>query len=506
MIEFTGERFVPTESGEIRYEHMHRYAWAATLCKGKDVLDIACGEGYGSALLAGDARSVIGVDISQAAVAHAQATYAKPNLRYQVGSATAIPLPDASVDVATSFETVEHLAQQSEMLCELRRVLKPNGLLIISSPNKQVYSYDRDYANEFHVKELYFDEFDALLKEQFPAVTYLGQRLITSSMVLPLEGKTAQYDALTLRGESISEETADATDVMYFVAVCGSDPSLLPSVRSSMFVEENLDLYSITQKTLRWASSLDKESIAVSGRLGALQAEFDERTAWAVKLNAETDALRQEAGALRQEAGRKAEELSAFRQRHADLERHLAAVRRSLSWRATAPLRMASRVLRGEWSTIRSMVKPHAVRWGKDAYRKLPVSRRLKDGIVSAVYRVAGPLFEGVVHYEVWRRHQASEPLAPLGRGPVLASEYAEVLASLRFDAIAHPDVSIIIPTYGNLSHTLSCVRSIALHLPKPNRKTMPHQVGGQWPAKDHRVLQRMFRHRTPAKTRLCAQ
>lgn len=453
MIEFTGERFVPTESGEIRYEHMHRYAWAATLCSGKDVLDIACGEGYGSALIANDARSVIGVDISEAAVAHAQATYAKPNLRYQVGSATAIPLPDASVDIATSFETVEHLAQQSEMLSELRRVLKPNGLLIISSPNKQVYSDDRNYVNEFHVKELYFDEFDALLKEQFPAVTYLGQRLVTGSMVLPLEGKAAHYDALTLKGDSISGETAPVADIMYFVAVCGADASLLPSARSSMFVEEDIDLYSIAQRTLRWASALDKTAIELSERLGALQAEFDERTAWALKLNNESE--------------RRGEELSGLRQRHGDLERTLALMRRSLSWRVTAPLRMASRVVRGEWSTIRAMVKPHAVRWGKDAYRKLPVSRRWKDRIVSAVYRVAGPLFEGVVHYEVWRRHQGSAPLTPLGKGPVPKAEYAEVLASLRFDAVEHPDVSIIIPTYGNLSHTLSCARSIALHLPK---------------------------------------
>ena len=76
MIEFTGERFIPAESGEIRYEHMPRYGWAAGLCEGLEVLDIASGEGYGSALLARHAKSVVGVDISEEAVAHAQGVYA----------------------------------------------------------------------------------------------------------------------------------------------------------------------------------------------------------------------------------------------------------------------------------------------------------------------------------------------------------------------------------------------------------------------------------------------
>ena len=91
MIDFTGERFVPTESGEIRYEHLHRYAWAAGLCQGKDVLDLASGEGYGSALLAGSARSVLGVDLSPAAVAHARRAVEPP-----VATAVAgVPVPAA---------------------------------------------------------------------------------------------------------------------------------------------------------------------------------------------------------------------------------------------------------------------------------------------------------------------------------------------------------------------------------------------------------------------------
>lgn len=138
----------------------------------------------------------------------------------------------------------------------------------------------------------------------------------------------------------------------------------------------------------------------------------------------------------------------------------------STSWRVTMPLRMASRVLRGEWSTLRAMLAPHAVRWGKRAYGSLPLSRNAKDRLVQVAYRVAGPLFEGVVHYEVWRRQRDKAPPKPVGEGPVPAERYDEVLASLRFDGVEAPEVSVIIPTYGNLRHTLSCLRSIARHLP----------------------------------------
>lgn len=423
MIDFSGERFVPTEGGELHYEHMHRYAWVATLCQDKDVLDIACGEGYGSALLANSARSVMGVDISPAAVAHAQGAYTKPNLQYQVGSAAAIPMPDACVDIAVSFETVEHLTQQTEMLSELRRVLKPNGLLIISSPNKKVYSDDRNYVNEFHVKELYFDEFEALLKTQFPAVKYLGQRFAIGSMVLPLEGFEDQYKALKLSDNGVSCETMAPTEIMYFVAICAANSALLPPLQTSFFVEEKIDLYAESQKMLRWASSLDKE--------------FKERTAWAMLLN---------------------EENASLRHRQAELER-------TFSWRIALRLSRAEDGLRARISALASKLKSAILVWGRRAYHRLPVPRRVKDLVVGAVYRIAGPLFEGVVHYEVWRRRRG-RTLVPRGKGPVPAAKFEEVLTALSFPVVKQPEVSIVIPTYGNLEHTLSCVRSIAEHMP----------------------------------------
>ncbi len=133
-MKFTGERFIPTEQGRIRLEHYHRYAVVQDIVAEKDVLDVACGEGYGSSFMADVARSIVGVDISLEAVQYASATYQKSNLSFRQGSATSLDFADATFDVVVSFETIEHLLEQAQMLAEIRRVLRPDGVLVISSP------------------------------------------------------------------------------------------------------------------------------------------------------------------------------------------------------------------------------------------------------------------------------------------------------------------------------------------------------------------------------------
>ncbi|MGD9265032.1 MAG: class I SAM-dependent methyltransferase, partial [Lysobacterales bacterium] len=136
-LHFTGERFMPGLAGEIGYEHWHRYVVARRFCEAKTVLDVACGEGYGSHMLAAVANHVTGVDISEDAVAHATGQYGgRENLEFIQGDCEKLPLPDNSVDVAVSLETIEHLEAQEAFVGELRRVLKPGGLLVMSSPNK----------------------------------------------------------------------------------------------------------------------------------------------------------------------------------------------------------------------------------------------------------------------------------------------------------------------------------------------------------------------------------
>ncbi|MGC4042589.1 MAG: methyltransferase domain-containing protein [Armatimonas sp.] len=174
MLESSDERFDKNQYGRFRCEHLHRYQLAAALARGKDVLDIASGEGYGSAALAQVARSVVGVDIAPDAVEHAARTYTQPSLRFLEGSCDAIPLSDASVDLIVSFETIEHHDRHEEMMVEFRRILRPGGLVLLSSPNRDIYS--ADHVNPFHVRELSRAELSELLGRHFAHVQITGQR------------------------------------------------------------------------------------------------------------------------------------------------------------------------------------------------------------------------------------------------------------------------------------------------------------------------------------------
>lgn len=229
-MEFTGERYCPQIRGEIALEHYLRYVLAASLAGGKDVLDMASGEGYGSFLLAGRARSVVGVDVSREAVDNAAATYATPNLRYLAGDAAAIPLPDASVDMVVSFETIEHHDRQEEMMAEIRRVLRPGGLLMLSSPERAV-NEDACGRNPYHVRELYRHELEALIRRYFPHCAFWGQRTVFAAV---LAGEDAAGSA-ALRTWPVgarmdSDAAVQGLDAPKFHIVLASDAAALPSL------------------------------------------------------------------------------------------------------------------------------------------------------------------------------------------------------------------------------------------------------------------------------------
>ena len=233
-LEATGERFLPEMQGTIALEHLHRYAMAKDFAAGKVVLDIACGEGYGSAVLAGAAARVYGVDIAPDAIAHAKAKYQRPNVEFLTGRCADIPLADGAVDLVVSFETIEHHTEHKEMFAEIKRVLRPGGLMIMSSPDKLEYTERANHANAYHVKELYAEEFQQLVERYFTHVAILGQRVLYASAILPSgrPGESIHYH----REHGAGIQSAHGLMRPCYQVAVASDAAM-PSLAGSLFEE-----------------------------------------------------------------------------------------------------------------------------------------------------------------------------------------------------------------------------------------------------------------------------
>lgn len=272
--EFTGERFVPGVDGEIVYEHVHRYAFARALVQGKRVLDAACGEGYGSALLAPAAASVTGVDIDADTIAHARERYqAVGNLAFVSGSVAALPLADASIDVVVSFETIEHLPAdlQPRMLAEFARVLAPGGCIVLSAPNRVEYSDKRGYANPFHLHEHDRAELDTLLAAHFPARRFFRQRLWLGSTIWREGGERSTMTAYV--GDSSNVTDAPPPEAMYYLILAAAHEAALPRQVPgvSLFCDA-------AETELTRAHAAAREAIRLDGILGERTAMLDRKT------------------------------------------------------------------------------------------------------------------------------------------------------------------------------------------------------------------------------------
>ncbi|WP_200882927.1 glycosyltransferase [Cellvibrio mixtus] len=139
----------------------------------------------------------------------------------------------------------------------------------------------------------------------------------------------------------------------------------------------------------------------------------------------------------------------------------------SRSWKITLPMRVLGRILRGETKVLAASAKPRLQRFARSVHKNLPLSPRIKNMLAGVLYRIAGPMFEGVVHYEMWRRSGRPDVPALAIQGVVARDEIQTALKTLVVPHSDSPVVSVIIPSYGNLPVTLTCLMSIARHVPK---------------------------------------
>jgi len=180
-MEFTGERVVPGKTPLNTYEeHLERYKFAVSHVAGKIVLDVACGTGYGTQIMAPKAKRVTGIDIDRETIAYAQANFPHPRAIYQVGDVQSLPLPTGSIEAVVSFETIEHVRDGEKCIREAWRVLKRGGIYLASTPLRTTTEMIKlsvgPFVNIFHAREYSLDEFIVMLKQYFPRIILFGQR------------------------------------------------------------------------------------------------------------------------------------------------------------------------------------------------------------------------------------------------------------------------------------------------------------------------------------------
>jgi SAM-dependent methyltransferase len=289
MVEFTGERVVPGQvEPDLWNEHLARYAFAARFAEGRRVLDAGCGTGYGSAELARAAASVTGLDVSREAIEWARGHYPTP--AFLNGSCAALPFRAGAFDLVVAFEVIEHLHQQTSFLAECRRVLAPDGLFIVSTPNTLYYAEARATAgpNPFHEHEFEAAEFEAALRAQFANVSLLLQNRSECFAFYPPSGWHG--------GETVAEPGADrAEEANFFVALCSN--AALPAFEPLVYVPRVANLLRERERHIK-----------------KLQSELAQKERWLAEVTGERDRaleLARETEAVLEQSNRWAEQVSA---------------------------------------------------------------------------------------------------------------------------------------------------------------------------------------------------
>jgi SAM-dependent methyltransferase len=296
LVEFTGERVIPGQvNNDLWSEHVARYAFASRFADGKRVLDAGCGAGYGSAELAQSALQVTGLDIAPDAVEYARATYPIPNLLFLVSSCNATPFRPNSFELVVAFEVIEHLQDYRAFLNECARVVTPQGLFIVSSPNKSYYAESRAKTgpNPFHEHEFEADEFVSELSRVFSNVRLLLENRVESFAFHPAR-------TFWPAGVRIDGGGGTAAEANFLIGLCSF--GRLPDPQSFVYVPKAANLLREREqhvqlleqqlaRTKKWLAEAQAERDALLDLYRKQTDELLDRTRWAEKLGAELDAL-----------------------------------------------------------------------------------------------------------------------------------------------------------------------------------------------------------------------
>lgn len=284
------ERFEPAETGgRILYEHLHRYAICRDRVAGQRVLDVACGAGYGTNILAQVAAHATGLDLDEGAIRTARRRYRRQNLKFVAADCCNMPFEDGSFDAVTANEMIEHIEDHDAFIDEVKRVLQPGGMFMVSTPNKPIYNRHKS-PNPFHVSEMDIPEFRELLESHFRHVHFTGLRMALVSAGFELEAAKQSSNlvaAKTYRGfresngkPNVTNDELSLDEPEYVLALCSDRPIEQDATASTIFFSRDDDLWNEHEKIMAWASQLHEEDEVLRADLRRVQAELEEaRTA-----------------------------------------------------------------------------------------------------------------------------------------------------------------------------------------------------------------------------------
>jgi ubiquinone/menaquinone biosynthesis C-methylase UbiE len=389
MLSWTGERYLPWWTDPVTaYEHWHRYAYAAQFVSGKNVLDLASGEGYGSATLAATARQVIALDIDENAVRHACQKYPSANLHFIVGSVMEMPHFKIGFDVIVCFEAIEHIPDPEKLLKGVKRLLVPGGVFLVSTPNKPEYKRTEP-SNPFHVHELDFDEFRAMLSKHFKQTQFLGQRVYCNSSLWTIAHQTPGMISEYLLDQDKNEFVLAGVDKrvpLYFIGIA-SDAIGLPSATGSVLVDSSNSLLKeaarIHDETAADAQSLKEALTWRENQLRQTQEALQEQEqalAWKEnQLQQVQTALEWKEDELQQAQ----DSLRSQEQAFAWKEDQLQQVQTALEWKEDA-LQQTQAALRSQkqalaWKEDQLQQAQIALAWKEDALQQIQAALRSQE-------------------------------------------------------------------------------------------------------------------------------
>ncbi len=444
---------------QVVYEHFHRYLWAARVVAGRNVLDLGSGEGFGAAILAESATHVLGIDVDERTVEHSRLNYGGAKIEFQTGTALDLSqFPESSFDAVVAFEIIEHVREQEQVLSEIARVLGEEGVLLISTPDRRLYSEASHQHNPFHERELGLEEFRELLGHHFPHVAAWGQRPITGSHLHALdepelEDSNAPASAAAAEPDFYIERSGDEWHVagdpaaLYVVALASK--AELPQLPGATSTLADCDLALVREQERKTVEATGERDVALRvGEETALALEREQ--ARHARLLYEQQAHMQAELAQRdQDIVRGQEDIAAEQRRRAELREELASVAHELEAARQLNRRTEESV---SWQAFQ---RTSGRLYGSIGETSL-LARMLRTSL-----RLAG-------------RVLVKRPKPAAGEGPGAVGSAAGVdgdgeggaapVVRIALPEYEDPKVSLIVPLYARADLTEACLRSIREH------------------------------------------